>query len=278
MNDYHVVALQEEPEPKNNSKTWQKVLIGTGIAIFLFLLVAVSYYLGTKSNQDENEIPSTPTRSLEPMLTLPPTPASTSSATPTKKPSTTVTSTLSPSPTPRTKSIILNSISSLDGFMSSNGTGKSTAEIRAGRNQNLVTRGFVSFDLSDLPNSANIISATMKLYQAEVKGNPYTNLGALKIDHLTYGESLDKEDYALSSLVSNFTTVSNNSTLEWKEIDVTYFVRNDVSNARSYSQFRIHFTDETKGGNVEGDFSYFDSASSYEESSGHPPQLIVKYN
>jgi len=276
MSDYHVVSYEQEPENKNTPKIWQKILLTIGVIFFLTALSAFSYYLGTKENEKtsaESETP-TPTQTIT-LPTLPPVATPTPSATPTVKGAKT---TPTPIPQPKTKKIILDSIGTLSGFRSSNGGGNNTEEIRVGKNNIAVTRGFVSFDLSELPNSAKIKSAAIRLYQTQVDGNPYQIAGSIKIDHLTFGNSLDEDDYTLAALTSNLATLANNKTLEWKEANVTEAVKDDIANARSKSQFRFHFIDETKGENAEGDFAYFDSANNYEENSGHLPELVIEYN
>ncbi len=64
---------------------------------------------------------------------------------------------------------------------------------------------------------------------------------------------------------------------EWKEVDVTAEVKDDIDAARSRSQYRLHFVTETTGGDVTGDFVYFESADN-SEGTGNTPQLVVKYN
>lgn len=180
------------------------------------------------------------------------------------------------SPTPVTRTVIISATPDLDGFRASDNSGNNASEIKIGRNKNIVSRGFVSFDLSQLPSGAAISDATLKLYQAKVSGRPY-NFGInLKIDHLTYGDNLDFTDYGLAALSSSFANLSENGRIEWKEAAVTEKVRNDISNARSQSQFRIHFQSELTGGNEDGDFVHLESAENA-LSTGNLPQLVVRY-
>src|SRR4030042_1973423 len=123
-------------------------------------------------------------------------------------------------------------------------------------------RGFVSFDISDIPSGATISEATLRLYQVKTEGNPYgvSVGGKLNIDHLTYGDSLDNSDYAMAALTSNFVVLTNNSVVEWKDANVKTELKDDISNARSRSQYRIHFETENVGGDSTGDFAYFESS------------------
>lgn len=269
MDDAHVISGQGESNSSSDGMSGgKKAAIIISALLIIILLAGGSYFLGTQTQEEDSE-PS-PTPSLT-QLETEPTPEATDSAETT--PSAT---TSTPTPTPTRTTRILSPIADLDGFRSSNGGGNDSVDIRAGRNQYLVARGFVSFDLGDLPAGASVTEATLRLYQTETVGSPYSVGGALRIDHLTYGDSLDDSDYSLAALLSSFATLTNNSTVEWKDADVTQAVKNDVANGRSQSQFRIHFTTENKGGGTEGDFAYFESAEN-DEGTGNTPQLIVEY-
>jgi hypothetical protein len=249
-------------------------------AILLIGVVAGgAYFLGIQTGSKMAPIP---TPSLSAYLTSAPTindssptaiptitTSSLNSLTPTKK--------LTPTPTVYSKALILSSLANLDGFRAGNGGGNNSQDIRVGRNSSFVTRGFLSFDLAKLPTTANISKATLKIYQFKVTGAPYNTGGSLKIDHLTYGDSLEENDYGMPALLSGFETLSNDSIIGWKEIEVTDELKDDQANARSYSQYRLHFTTEIKGGTTEGDVVSFESGENYLKT-GYRPQLIINYN
>lgn len=243
---------------------WNKILIGLGIFLLLAAIGGISYFFGTQSD-GTNEITSTPT--LFDSFSSP-TPFTTGTIAPTKS--------QTPTPTPKIITKTLSSDSSLDGFQSSNGGGNKGLDIRAGRNVNLVTRGFISFDLSSIPDGATVTRATLRLYQAKITGDPYGFGGALKLDHLNFGDSLENSDYALAALLANFTTLTNNAVVEWKDADVTEQVKDDLADNRTRSQYRVHFTTENTGGNLTGDFTYFESQDD-SEGTGKTPQLVVEY-
>jgi len=278
MEDDQVIrSMDQNPTEKKSGKN---LLIAGLLLLFLVVLSGTAYFLGKNMGSKVNSNP-TPTPILFPTVipTESPTPtmqtaSNSGTLTPTKVAGT---KTPTPTPTPNEKTKILISKAGLDGFRSSNNGGNNSLDIRAGRNSNLVTRGFVTFAIDGIPSNAQVKSATLRLYQAKVIGDPYTSGGALKIDHLTYGDSLDSTDYGLPALTSNIQTLTTNKVIEWKDADVTDEFKNDLSNTRSTSQFRIHFTTEGLGGDITGDFAYFDSANSYSDNSGHSPQLVIKY-
>lgn len=239
-------------------------------------VAVISYFLGAGfSDENKSNYNQTlPIQTPEPTFS-----EETASPTPIEKklsPTQKLSPTSTPTPTPLLKTKILKSIASLDGFRSSNGGGNNLLEIRAGRNSSLVTRGFVSFEISEIPADSVIQSATIKLYQTKVVGNPYIAGGSLMLDHLTYGETLDDPDYAFPALSTNFTTLSKSATPGWKEVDVTARFKDDLANARSLSQYRIHFQNEITGGNTTGDFVYFEAQENTLKT-GNTPQLVVKY-
>ncbi len=269
---------QREEYKKNRGFDFLKFIIFLGL---IALTAIVSYFLGSRKTLKESRIPIsvedqsnilTNDQNLANQKNPTASPSGNLSPSPTQR----VISTQTPSPTPLPKTSILTSLKTLDGFVSSNQVVVNTVEIRAGRNQNLIARGFLSFDLSDLPQGANILEATLRIYQAQIIGNPYSSGNSLEVDHLNYGDSLDPTDYGTPSLVSSFATISKNSKLEWKEADVTNQIKDDLRNAKSLSQFRIHFSKEARGGDIDGDFAYFESADNT-LGTGNIPQLVVRY-
>lgn len=283
MSDFHLFPANEPPpHPSPRAGKGGKLFTLVSLALVTLLLVGGgAFFVGQRTTSEEKAAPTPSLLSLFTSVTptqaptSTPTPISTPpagglSGTPTKSPTTSV------SPTPMPKSLTLSSEKTLDGFRSSNGGGNSGMDVRAGRNTSLVTRGFVSFDLSKIPQGAKINEATLRTYQTRVEGNPYSVGGALKIDHLNYGDSLDDTDYGMAALLSSFATLSGSSGSGWKEAEVTRQVADDYANARSRSQFRLRFTTEVKGGDTTGDFAYFEGGDN-SEGTGNIPQLIVKY-
>ena len=108
-------------------------------------------------------------------------------------------------------------------------------------------------------------------------GDPYGVGARVMLDHIDYGITLENADYSASSISSSFARLSDNSTIEWKEVNVTDVVRNDLENNRERSQFRLHMAIENIGGTIAGDFIYFESANN-SEGTGNTPKLVVEYH
>lgn len=137
-------------------------------------------------------------------------------------------------------------------------------------------RGFVSFSLPDSLKGKTIESATLRLYQYDRTGEPYTAGGTLLAEHMDYGSTLDSADYGASPFSPGTVSLTSNSANEWKDVSVTNWVQTDITANHSRSQYRLRFTTESTGGPVGGDFAYFRSSNG--GNSDNRPQLVIKYH
>lgn len=273
MEEEHIIPAKDKgPTSKTSSKhlsSQQKVLIIAAI-ILVFVIIGGAFWLGSRNANQESEPSPSLTTEASPTA-IPEGEGTTESPSPSPE----ETGSPSPTPAPETKGETITSTASLDGYRGSNNFGRDDLYILIGRNLSVIQRGFVSFDLSSIPSDATIESATLRIYQEKIVGDPYGVGGSLKVDHLDYGGSLGNEDYGASSISSSFTTLTNNATIEWKDVDVTDRLKNDLSNGRDNSQYRIHFSTESTG--TSSDLVYFESADN-SQGTGNLPQLIVKYH
>jgi hypothetical protein len=273
MEEEHIIPAKDKgsasKEPSKYLSSQKKFLIVAAI-VLVFAIIGGAFWFGSRRKKQELEPSPSPTTETGPTAIPEETSESPSpSSEETNSPSPT------PTPTPETKEEVIISTASLDGYRGSNGFGYSNLYILAGRNISVIQRGFVSFDLSSLPSDVTIESATLRMYQEKVVGNPYGVGGSLKIDHLNYGNSLGNEDYGASSISSSFTALTNNATVEWKDVSVTDSLKNDLSNGRDKSQYRIHFSTESTG--TTSDLVYFESADN-SQGTDNLPQLVIKYH
>lgn len=273
MEEEHIIPAKDEgPTSKKSSKnlsSQQKFLIIAAI-ILVFVIIGGAFWFGSRNANQESEPSPSPTIETSPAaipegeetLENPdPSPEETSNPTPT--------------PTPETIEKIITSSASLDGYRGSNGFGRDDLYILVGRNLSVIQRGFVSFDLSSLPSDATIENATLRIYQEKVVGNPYGVGRDLMLDHLDYGNSLGNEDYGVSAISSSVAILTNNTTVEWKDVNVTDSLKNDLSNGRNKSQYRILFPSDVVG--ATSDLVYFESADNSQGTS-NLPQLVIKYH
>lgn len=136
-----------------------------------------------------------------------------------------------------------------------------------------ITRGLAGFDLSSIPISSTIISATLKVYQYQVDGS-YSGLGnAIRVDVVDFGNSIDAGDYSSAALVSNIGNISTNANCEWKTLDVASSVQTRLSSG--YIQFRLYAAGITAG--PPKDAGLFYPADYTPGDSSDAPQIVVTY-
>lgn len=279
MQENHVYVTQEVKS--NKSRIIKITLLILGSILVFFGVGFGGYFIGKNQSNDNSNTPPPSLFTDDALVNTSPSVTQAVIATPSViiSPSTTptISKKVTPTPTSVPKSAVITSQADMDGYMASNDTGSESVEIKIGRNKYLTTRGFVAFDTAKIPKNAKIVEAKLRIYQVRTTGDPYTKLGSLKTDHLNYGDVLDKSDYSIPAILNGFAVISKDKNGQWKEIDVTPQLLDDLSALRMYSQFRFHFETEDKGDTVEGDFAYFESADNT-EGTGNVPQLVVKYN
>lgn len=267
MEDEQVIPAPE-PEPQNNEVKGMNKLLLPLFIILILVVGAAAFFIGSqKSKPSASPSPSaspTPNPIQTPLVPSSPSGSPTGSPKATKSPT--------PTPTPALQTKTLNSTASLDGWRSSNNGGNSTWYVETGRNATLTSRGYVSFDLTSIPAGAKVEQASLRMYQGAVVGTPYAG-NSIVADHVDYGSSLGSEDYALTPLATAIGTLTSNAVIEWKDLVVTNLVKDDISNNRSRSQYRIRFVTEVTGTDA---WARFESGDNY-MGTGNLPQLIVKY-
>lgn len=167
-----------------------------------------------------------------------------------------------------------NSSVNADGYVGSNSIVVTDSYVSPGDvATNAYYRGFFGFDISSL-QGRTIVSATLRIYQWTVDASAYTDLGSMLVDHVNFGSSLDTSDFS-TSLTSNIGTISSNTTIEWKTLDVGSYLQADLNASRTSSQYRIRFTTNTDSDSTQ-DAAFFESAEN-SGSTGNRPELVVTY-
>lgn len=82
----------------------------------------------------------------------------------------------------------------------------------------LLYRGYVTFDISSLPQDITIESASFAARQTTVEGTPYASLGPLNVYHLTFSTMTDVSDVLPISFPG---VLSEDGNAEPTSIDVT---------------------------------------------------------
>lgn len=142
--------------------------------------------------------------------------------------------------------IMIGSTRVLDGYARSDNTASDSGSPAIGDKDsslpNVGWRQLYSFNIASIPATATIMSATLRLYQCDVAGLPYTRLGNVLVDQVNYGNSLSAGVYNGMTVVSNIGTLSTDPGLGYRIMGVTTRVQNDLVAARTASQYRLRFS------------------------------------
>jgi hypothetical protein len=165
---------------------------------------------------------------------------------------------------PSNVTVTLYGQAALDGFRANNGGGNTSADIRIGNGNmvgspsyELVIRGFMSFDLSGIPASADVKSIDLRFFQAQVTGNPYGKLGNLLLKHVDYGPSLENADYNTPELAAAILS-PHTSAGQWYQITamtIGQWIEQDLAAGRTRFQARLQFATETDGDGIQDTIS-----------------------
>jgi hypothetical protein len=179
--------------------------------------------------------------------------------------------------------LVLRSEAALDGFLLNDGTGSNIQDIIVGNGRitepagELVSRGFLSFDLADVPAGATIEGVELRFYQKTIQGEPYEKLGNLMLDQVDYGSSLDPGAYDLPALDSAglATLASANSWYVLSDPLITSWVQSTLDHDQARFQLRLRFRQETDGDGEE-DWVAIEPGGGL-LSSPNAPQLTITY-
>jgi len=138
-----------------------------------------------------------------------------------------------------------------------------------------IIRGLVSFNISSVPQACTVVSAVLRVYQAEIDLDVYESFGVIVTDHVDFGAAITGSAYNEGTISSNIGTISNNSALGFKTLDVSASVQNDINSGRQKSQYRFRFTDETPV-LVDDKAAFFEDIDN-QKGSGNLPELVITY-
>lgn len=153
---------------------------------------------------------------------------------------------ISPQPLSGNKQTILTA--SAVGFIDNDLNLDNQGIAKIGRDSETITQGFLGFDLTTIDNKQNLESATLKVYQSKITGNPYS-LGNLYLSSIQLPNGI--ESLKFTQETNGLLILSRDENLEWKNLDVTQFVK---QNTTKELYFRIYFSKQVKSVTTLGDF------------------------
>jgi len=126
---------------------------------------------------------------------------------------------------------------------------------------NSIERGFISFELPDVPERYTLDSAYIRLYQVKSYGNSIEQFPVWDVvggdtmycimDHIDYGDYIDPGDWTAGdvgdpgTLSSNIGIISDSGIEGHRYLNITPYVQNDYDNNRNKTQYRIRFPIDT---------------------------------
>ena len=135
------------------------------------------------------------------------------------------------------------------------------------------SRAFFVFDRAPLPAGAVVQSATLRVYQEDVTGDPYTSMGNLVVDHVDVGSALDQDDFDEPALTLDLGSIAGNAALEVKSLDVTESVAADILAGRQHTGFRLRFSTGADGSDAMAILTTAEDPND----TGSPPVLVIVY-
>ncbi|MGD8794401.1 MAG: CARDB domain-containing protein, partial [Anaerolineae bacterium] len=106
------------------------------------------------------------------------------------------------------ETLVILSEPGLDGYWLNTGNGSNAADIVVGNGEisgdtgEVISRGFLSFDLSGIPAGAVVEGVELRFFQSQIVGEPYASLGGLVLEQVRYGDLLGPKAYDIPALNS----------------------------------------------------------------------------
>lgn len=104
-------------------------------------------------------------------------------------------------------------------------------------------RALVRFDLSEVPSRAQVLEATLRVFQVGTTGAPYTDFGDMVVDHVRMGAALDGTDFDGGTLSPAFAVAFTGPAQGYRSLNVTAQVAADLAAGRTTSDYRFLFPD-----------------------------------
>ena len=135
--------------------------------------------------------------------------------------------------------------------------------------------GYYSFDVSQIPAGARIVSARLSLFSRATLNDPEEMMVHIKLDHVNFGNLFPQVLLAGAALDLDFAQIDDVNTTGRKDIDVTAQLQDDIDSGRSTTQFRLRGAVGTNNDNLADVVIFTDGEDT--EATGELPMLIIEY-
>jgi hypothetical protein len=182
------------------------------------------------------------------------------------------------------ETIVILSDPSLDGYWLNTGNGSNAADIVVGNGEisgdtgEVISRGFLSFDLSGIPADATIEGIELRFFQSQIQGEPYASLGGLLLEYVRFGDVLGPQAYDIPAVGSASLAPLPQANAWYTIADptITSWVETERNAGQTRLQIRIRFEQESDGDGLEDWVSIMPGGNVL--GAPNAPRLIVVYH
>jgi hypothetical protein len=141
----------------------------------------------------------------------------------------------------------------------------------------------MSFNLTEIPTGASVVSAKVFSNQCAVVGSPIPGLGDVLLEHVNYGQTADTSAFDTPVLDSTGGLFSADETLGPRSRTVTASVLADQAAGRGTTQFRLQMSEFNNTNDSTNDYVAFQAPSGANHDVCSAPvvrqgtQLIISY-
>jgi hypothetical protein len=105
-----------------------------------------------------------------------------------------------------------------------------------------IVRGLLEFPIDTIPAGSTLTDAKLLLTQCKVAGKPFTKLGNVVVEHITYGDPFDTSAFDSPRIGAAVGMLSDNPSLGKRTLVITPVVQADLAAGRKLSQYRLRMS------------------------------------
>ncbi len=145
-----------------------------------------------------------------------------------------------------------------------------------------IVRGLLEFPIDTIPAGSTLTDAKLLLTQCKVVGKPFSKLGNVVVEHITYVDPFDSSAFDSPRIGAAVGTLSDNPGLGKRTLVVTPVVQADLTAGRKLSQYRLRMSLFDGDADSVSDYVAFHTENFWGHicpgATGSNPLLIVTYH